>query len=88
MNVLNNSFPFNARKVIATFCQLIHVKAKHGYSPRSALQPFEPVQIKFSSTKAAQRLCMGSFSVEFSILSFNKELVCHRDSVLPVHSGE
>ena len=86
MIVLNNPFPFNARKVIARLCQPIHVKAKHGYLPRSALEPFEPVRMKFSSTKAAQRLGMGSFSVEFSNLSFNKELICHRDSVL--HSGQ
>ena len=44
MIVLNNPFPFNARKVIARLCQPIHVKAKHGYLPRSALEPFEPVR--------------------------------------------
>ena len=69
MMVLNNPFPFNARNVITRLCQPTHVKGKHGYLPRSDLEPFEPVRIKFSSTKAAQRLGMGSFFfVEFSNL--------------------
>ena len=86
MLCFDKPFPFNARHVLGRICRPVEIRAKHGYLPRSALVPHEPVTMKFTSTKAAKKLGMGAFEVEFSSLSFNRELMCHRDSVL--HSGQ
>ena len=83
--VFDRKFDFNARKVVARRCLQVIIQAKHDFLPRSALTPHEPVSIQCVSTGMDKKFGMGSFSMEFSTLSFNTNLVCHRDSFLPEH---
>ena len=78
-------FPFNAQRVVGRRCLPVIVRAKYGYMPRSALAPHEPVTLHCASTGIDKKFGMGAFNMEFSTLSFNEHLVCHRDSILPEH---
>ena len=81
--VFDKPFPFNAKKVRVRRCLPVLIRAKHGYLPTAALSTFQPMNFKFSSSGAARKVGMGSFTVQFSSLAFNSEMVCHRDSFLP-----
>ena len=76
--VMNEAFNFNARRVKAQRCSPVIVKAKRGFLPKSVLQPFRPVSLKFSFHP--QLKSIGSLKITFTSLAFNKFLVCHRDS--------
>ena len=71
----DSPFHFNSRKVHAYVCPPVLVKAKRGYLPRSVLQDYEPVTLKFTEHKQAKRF--GNLKISFCSLAFNKNLVCH-----------
>jgi len=81
--VFDHTFNFNARRIRASRCRPVVIRAKHGYLPFSVLADYQPIIFKFSSSAAAKKLGMGTFSMQFSNISFNSNLVCHRDSFLP-----
>ena len=84
--VFDKAFPFNARKAVGRRCLPVLIKAKHGYLPSSAIiTEHEPVTLHCPSTGIDKKFGMGAFAMEFSTLSFNEQLVCHRDSFLPEH---
>ena len=51
----DSPFHFNSRKVHAFVCPPVLFKAKRGYLPRSVLQDYEPVTLKFTKQKQAKR---------------------------------
>ena len=76
--VFDRPFPFNAKKALGHICPPIAIKAKHGFLPRSVLDEYEPIILRLSEDKQANRF--GCFKISFCSFAFNKHLVCHCDS--------
>ena len=53
--VFDCPFPFNAKKALGHNCSPIAIKAKHGFLPRSVLDEYEPITLRFSEHKQAKR---------------------------------